>query len=472
MIKSDLAIWWIRRDLRLQDNPPLCAAAGQGRAIIPLFILDPEILRSRYHSDAGARRAFLLGGLRSLDADLRKRGGRLILREGRPLEVLGRILQETGAGLVYAAEDYSPYSLRRDAEIAGQLPLRLMQGVSIIPPAALLKADGRPYTVFTPFSRAWKAQTLPLSLDILSAPEKLSTPPDVGGEDIPDGAATETFVPGESAARNRLELFMRGPVFHYAESRDQLAAVGTSQLSPYFRFGMLSAREAFVIAQNAIRSAEENAPECRNVEKWIRELIWREFYISVLFHFPHVLGKEFSPTLRRVKWRKDAAQLRSWQQGSTGYPLVDAGMRELLGCGWMHNRARMMVASFLVKDLLIDWHEGESWFMRHLIDGDPAANNGGWQWAAGTGTDATPYFRIFNPVLQGRRFDPKGTYIRTWVPELERVPLRYVHSPWEMPVSDQWKAGCRIGKDYPAPIVDHAQARERALEAYQLTVDG
>ncbi len=238
-------------------------------------------------------------------------------------------------------------------------------------------------------------------------------------------------------------------------------------LSPYFRFGMLSTREALAVARSLAESAPAGSGGREGAEAWINELIWREFYINVLHHFPQVLETAFNPALRDIRWRHDPSQLRAWQQGETGFPVVDAGMRQLLAAGWMHNRARMIVASFLVKDLLINWQEGERWFMRHLVDGDHAANNGGWQWCAGVGTDAAPYFRIFNPALQSRRFDPEGVYIRRWVPELAEVPVRYIHEPHLMPTAVQQKAGCTIGKNYPAPIVDRKMTRERALAAYQ-----
>jgi len=241
---------------------------------------------------------------------------------------------------------------------------------------------------------------------------------------------------------------------------------GTSGLSPYLRFGMVSARQAAWAARQAEAWAK-NAAERQGAETWLNELIWREFYAAILYHFPYVRRMAFRQGLRNIPWRDDPAGFAAWADGRTGYPVVDAAMRQLNATGWMHNRARMIAASFFTKDLLIDWRQGERYFMQRLLDGDPASNNGGWQWTAGTGTDAAPYFRVFNPVLQGSKFDPHGAYVRRWVPELVDVPEAYIHSPWEMPADVQKQAGCWIGKDYPAPIVDHHQARQLVLAAYR-----
>lgn len=251
----------------------------------------------------------------------------------------------------------------------------------------------------------------------------------------------------------------------YADQRNRMDLDGTSRLSPYLRFGMLSTRQAAVTALQA-RSADQNERSHEGADTWLSELIWRDFYFSILLHFPQVLRRSFRSVYDGIAWRNNEEQFRAWCQGRTGYPVVDAAMRQLVQSGWMHNRARMIVASFLVKDLLIDWRWGEKWFMQQLVDGDPAANNGGWQWAAGTGTDAAPYFRIFNPVLQGKKFDPQGDYTRRWLPELANVPGKYLQEPWKMPREVQDKAGCVIGRDYPHPIVDHALARHSALAAY------
>jgi deoxyribodipyrimidine photo-lyase len=457
------ALWWIRRDLRLADNAALDAALRHG-AVVPVFILDPAAAGSRYHARAERRRAFLYAGLRTLDADLRARGSRLVVRAGRPLPALTRLMAETGAAGLFAEEDFSPYARRRDAAVQQALPLTLTRGLTVHHPASVHKAGGGPYTVFTPFSKAWRALRPPTPADLVPAPAQLpAVAPALASEPLPEALAPPGFPAGEAEARRRLERFLAGPVQGYAEARNWLGDDGTSGLSPYLRFGMLSARTAVVAALEAAGEA----PARRGAEAWLNELIWREFYMAVLSHFPGVLRAAFNPRLRAIPWRDAPEDLAAWQAGRTGYPVVDAAMRQLAQTGWMHNRGRMIVASFLVKDLLIDWRLGEQWFMDQLVDGDPAANNGGWQWTAGTGTDAAPYFRIFNPVLQGQKFDPAGRFIRRYVPELARVPDPYLHEPWKMPPLEQRLAGCLIGQDYPAPIVDRSRVKARTLAAYK-----
>jgi deoxyribodipyrimidine photo-lyase len=463
------AIWWVRRDLRLTDNQALDAALAHAEQVIPVFVLDPALLDSSYVGDK--RVAFLFGGLRQLDADLRARDSRLVVRHGEPLAELGAVLSEIGATRIFAEEDSSPYARRRDARVAEALPLGLTGGVTVHPAGTVLKADGAPYTVFTPFSRAWKALPLPSVRDLLDAPTRLPAVPDLSSLPIPDAPALPAAVPfplGEAEAQRRLADFVGGEepaIYRYAEGRNQLDLDGTSRLSPYLRFGMVSARQAVAKALAAAGTAS-GAQERKGAETWLNELIWREFFVHILYHFPQVRGSSFRTEYDRIAWENDAGAFAAWCEGRTGYPVVDAAMRQLVETGWMHNRARMIVASFLVKDLLIDWRWGERTFMQHLVDGDPAANNGGWQWTAGTGTDAAPYFRIFNPVLQGKKHDPDGHFVRRWLPELARVPDRYLHAPWEMPEDVQREAGCVVGQDYPAPIIDHAWARERTLAAY------
>ncbi|MGC9399474.1 MAG: cryptochrome/photolyase family protein [Anaerolineae bacterium] len=458
------ALWWIRRDLRLRDNPALAAALDHAERVIPVFVLDPALLNSHYVGEK--RLAFLLGGLRALDADLRERGSHLVLRRGDPAEALKAALHEAQAEAIFAQADVSPYARRRDDRVREHLPLRLTGGLTVHPPGAVRKQDGDPYTVYTWYSRTWKASPLPTAAELSAAPVALlPVPENVSGEAIPEEPtlpASVPFAPGEPEAHRRLEAFTAGPIAHYHERRDRLDLDGTSRLSPYLRFGMLSAREAVVAA----RKAGENGGG-QGAQTWLDELIWREFYAMILFHHPNVRQESFREQYRRIAWRNDAAAFEAWQAGRTGFPIVDAAMRQLQESGWMHNRARMIVASFLTKDLLIDWQWGERHFMQHLIDGDPAANNGGWQWSAGTGTDAAPYFRIFNPVTQGEKHDPQGAYIRHWVPELRNVPTDFIHRPWTMPGDVQQAAGCIIGEDYPAPIVDHKTARERTLAAYK-----
>ncbi len=456
-----LALWWIRRDLRLIDNAALSAALAEGFHVLPVFVLDPRLL-SR---PASRRKAFLVNGLRRLRQDLQDRGSDLLVRQGEPLDVLSGILVESGAVKIFAEEDYTTYARQRDRRVRQALPLELVLGATVHHPEMVVKPDGRPYTVFTPFSRVWKALPFPASPPD-RAPRSLGDGPRLAGEPFPEGDLPPGFPAAEEEANLRLQNFLDERVVAYAEDRNRLDLPGTSLLSPYLRFGMISARRAAWLTYQRIREAPD-AEGRRGAETFLNELIWREFYNAVLYHFPQVLEKAFQPALRAVSWRDAPEELRAWQAGLSGVPVVDACMRQLNSLGWMHNRGRMIAASYLVKDLLIDWREGERWFMRQLIDGDPAANNGGWQWTAGVGTDAAPYFRIFNPVSQGLRHDPQGDFVRRWLPELVRVPLEHLHEPWLMPADVQRASGCIIGRDYPAPLVDHREAKERTLAAYR-----
>jgi len=461
----DRAIWWIRRDLRLSDNQALAEALRQANTVIPVFILDPGLLSSDFVGPA--RLAFLFDGLRALETSLRERGSRLILREGDPFTVLSALCNENQVEGIFAEEDYSPYAIQRDEKIALNLPLQLVNGVTVYHPEMLCKANGEPYTVFTPFTRLWRS--LPAVASPLAAPDRLPTVPELQSLEIPtqpSHPSESTFRAGEPEAQKRLSNFINLPIFEYANTRNRMDLEGTSQLSPYLRLGMLSARQAAWAARQASDFAMTTTAR-EGVETWLNELIWREFYAAILYHFPFVRGTAFKEALRQIPWLNDPVALNAWKAGLTGYPVVDAAMRQLKATGWMHNRARMITASFLTKDLLIDWREGERFFMQQLLDGDPASNNGGWQWTAGTGTDAAPYFRVFNPILQGQKFDPQGNYVRRWVPELAQVPNKLLQSPWEMPLEMQKQVGCLVGRDYPAPIVDHAMARKRVLQAYK-----
>lgn len=459
------AVWWVRRDLRLSDNQALAEALRQANTVIPVFILDPKLLTSDFVGPA--RLAFLFDGLRALDSSLRNRGSRLIVREGDPLEVLTTLCHESLVEGIFAEEDYSPYARQRDEKIAFRLPLYLSTGVTVFPPQMLSKTNGEPYTVFTPFSRMWRS--LPATGSPLLAPEHLPEIPEIKSLEIPTQPVhpkTSPFKAGEQEAQKRLSRFTTDGIFEYADTRNRMELEGTSQVSPYLRLGMLSARQAVWAARKAIQATGTTTSR-ESVDSWLNELIWREFYATILYHFPFVRGNAFKADLRDIPWQDDPDGLAAWKAGLTGYPVVDAAMRQLNATGWMHNRARMITASFLTKDLLIDWREGERFFMQQLLDGDPASNNGGWQWTAGTGTDAAPYFRVFNPVLQGQKFDPQGDYVRRWVPELANIPIKYLHAPWETPPELQKQVGCVVGSDYPTPIVDHAMARKRVLLAYR-----
>ena len=451
-------IWWIRRDLRLTDNAALHSALEAG-SVLPVFILDPA-----FDSSSTRRKDFLYASLHSLDKDLRERGSYLLIRTGKPLDVLKKLIAEINAEAIFAEEDFTPYARKRDMEIEHHLPLRLVNGQTVHHPNAITKADGNPYTVYTPYSKSWKSK-LPPKLKLHLAPEKINTPFEIINEDIPSFNINPIFPAGEKEALVRLEEFTLTPfpspngrgagvrgIHTYSDDRNRMDLDGTSSLSPYIRFGMLGLRQAVSAAQQA--AAEKRGA---GAEVWLNELIWREFYIQILYHFPSVAKTAFKRSLTNIPWQNDVSAFETWKRGETGVPVVDAAMRQLKEIGWMHNRARMIVSSYLVKDLLIDWRWGEAWFMENLLDGDIASNNGGWQWTAGTGTDAAPYFRIFNPVLQSKKFDPHGDYIRKWVPELRSLSEKDIHAPWEKDIKI---------KGYPAqPIIE--RDKERTLRAYK-----
>lgn len=445
------SLWWIRRDLRLRDNAALHAGLQAG-AVIPVFILDPHLIART----PTRRQAFLFDGLRALRRDLEQRGARLIIRRGEPVEVLRLLLAETEAGTVFAEEDYTPYARKRDARAGRTVPLELISGQTVHHPEFIVKSDGTPYTVYTPYARRWK-NSLPAQIQLYPAPDRFPSAEYPPSDDLPQLPPSLGFRAGESEALRRLKNFSQTAIFEYQARRNRMDFDGTSSLSPYLRFGMLGMRQAVRTAQIAAGDPQ-NDEERRSADAWLNELIWREFYIQILYHFPRVSRTAFRPALANIPWRNNADEFKAWEEGRTGVPIVDAGMRQLSKSGWMHNRARMIAASYLVKDLLIDWHWGEAWFMENLLDGDPAANNGGWQWTAGTGTDAAPYFRIFNPVLQSQKFDPNGDYIRRWVPELAHLASREIHAPW--------KHGIKVAGYPEYPIMDHAVARKRTLRAY------
>lgn len=443
------SIWWIRRDLRLTDNPTLHSALEAGD-VIPVFILDPAFANLSVR-----RKNFLYAGLHALDKDLQNRGSHLIIRKGKPVEALRKLFEETKSQTIFAEEDFTPYARRRDSLIHKILPLQLVSGQTVHHPKTILKADGRPYTIYTPYSKIWKAHLSKTKL--LPEPERINTPAGIKSEVIPEFQVNSLFPAGEQEALVRLEEFLHKKIYSYADDRNRMDLDGTSSLSPYLRFGMLGLRQAVSAAKQAMSEGRSDESK-RNAEIWLNELIWREFYIQILYHFPHVSKKSFNASLANIPWRNNESEFSAWKNGFTGVPIVDASMRQLKETGWMHNRARMIVASFLVKDLLIDWRWGEAWFMENLLDGDPAANNGGWQWTAGTGTDAAPYFRIFNPVLQSTKFDPNGDYIRKWIPELSKLNAKEIHAPWNFDIKVT---------DYPEkPIVDRDVVKERTLKAY------
>lgn len=455
---------WFRNDLRLQDNTALDALVSRVDGWLPVFVLDPRLL-----ADPGAdapRTRFLLDCLGRLGRDLGKRGVPLVVRRGRPEEVLPKLMHETGATLLSFNEDVTPFARRRDAAVrrvverrGGEIVERLDRVV--FRASQIRSASGGPYSVYSPYRKTWWKHW---NLEPRLPDGPLRLPPPIPGfaddehhESRRSDADTqfgELPTGGSDAAKRRLDRFLASAVGRYHADRDRPDVDGTSRLSPYLRFGAISVRQCFARAEQAARA--EPAWQ-QGVDKWLDELVWRDFYSAVLEEHPRVLRESYRKEFEGLAWNDDPEAFDAWCEGRTGFPIVDAGMRQLRATGWMHNRVRMIVASFLTKDLLIDWREGERFFFRHLVDGDPASNNGGWQWAASTGTDAQPYFRIFNPVAQGKRWDPAGRYVRRWVPELRDVPDSHLHSP----------AGHGQRNSYPPPIIDHAERRKLALQRFK-----
>lgn len=468
-------IWWIRRDLRLDDNTALAGALAHAGEALPVFVLDDHLLASQRLR--GPRVAWMLDGLRALDADLRERGSSLIVRRGDPATELPRLCAEAGAGGVFFNRDTSPYAARRDETVSRALgaagfAVRAYHDATLRQPGELVSGRGTPYEVYSPFRRAWLSLPPPSALPLDPRPGAFVPAGAIASLPIPSPAelgcapvAAPTGAAGELNAAERLESFLAGPVSHYATHRDRLDLDGTSRLSPYLRWGMLGPRRCYWSAVRALEAAPDEAAR-RSVSMWIDELIWREFFAHILSAHPSSVRRNLRPAYDSLAWENRDDWLAAWTEGRTGYPVVDAAMRQMRATGWMHNRARMIVASFLCKDLLIDWRLGEAVFMRWLLDGDVANNVGNWQWAAGTGADAAPYFRVFNPTAQGQRFDPEGRYIRRWVPELAHTPTALIHTSERMTPAEQRQAGCLIGRDYPAAIVDHATQRRRALAMY------
>jgi deoxyribodipyrimidine photo-lyase len=448
------AVLWFRRDLRLHDHPALHHALERFDRVIPLFVVDEAILGGRWPSPN--RWWFLARSLEALERDLRSRGSRLVVVRGDPVELVPRISRESGAAAVIASRDHAPYGRARDEHVEAALrnagvAWRAGRGLLVHEPGDVRRDDGGAFRVFSPFHRRWLARPL---RPVLPAPERIPTPdvelpasgpPDfLLGHPAPSADLALLLEPGEGAARRRLETWARSDGLRdYDTGRDRLDQHGTSRLSQDLRWGTLSATEV----------VERCAGPGPGPARFRSELAWRDFYAHLLSDEPRVARESFRRELDEVGWETDEAVIDAWRDGRTGYPVVDAAMRQLRASGWMHNRARMIVASFLTKHLGVDWRVGEAHFMAHLVDGDPASNNGGWQWAASTGADPQPSFRIFNPTLQGRRHDANGDYVRRWVPELRDLAGGAVHEP---------PAGT-----YLPPIVDHAEARRRALAAHR-----
>lgn len=462
------AIVWLRQDLRLADNPALHAACASGRPLILLYVLDDET-PGRWRL-GGAPRWWLHRSLQALARDIAKLGGALVLRNGNATVELPRLVTETGAKAVYWNRCYEPFAIARDGKLKEQLSANgieahSFQGSLLHEPWSVNTKTGAPFKVFTPFWRT--CLTKGVSHAPRPAPKRLTAATcSVVSDSLDDwkllprgpnwAAGFETeWSPGEAGARVALAAFLGSRLGEYKDTRDQLGTNGTSRLSPHLHFGEISPLQVWSAAGDAA-----------GADKFLSEIGWREFSHLLLFHWPTLPDENWRSSFDAFPWREDEAALEAWRYGHTGYPLVDAAMRELWTTGYMHNRARMIAASFLVKHLLIDWRRGADWFWDTLLDADLANNSASWQWVAGCGADAAPYFRIFNPVAQGQRYDFDGAYVRRWVPELARLPDASIHCPWDASDAERAAAGVELGQTYPAPIVDHAAARARALAAF------
>jgi len=465
-------ITWFRRDLRLRDHAALATALqGQGN-VQPIFIFDTEIL-ARFSNPSDRRLSFLAATLCDMDATLKQRGGGMLVLHGKPVEIMPKLAAALKAPCIVSAEDFEPATIARDAAVKKALgsDVRFVQVLDHLmkSPRATVKEDGTAYKVFTPyFTKCWRPSIHDADLAEWevrdaeryadsAASRKAAREAGLKVVELHHGPAhvleqigydyREDNLWTVHDAPQRLKDFVKDHLAPYPTARDFMDRKGTSRLSPYLRHGLISIREC-------MRASMEHGYGA----KWISELAWREFYASILFHFPEVVEKEFQSQYRHLPWKRDEKMLAAFTEARTGYPVVDAAVRELLHTGWMHNRARMIVASFFTKHLLMDWRLGEEFFAQHLMDYELASNNGGWQWSASTGTDAQPYFRVFNPLLQSRKFDPSGEYIRHYLPELAQLSDKDIHAPWD---------SARPPANYPGPVVDHAAARARVLEVFK-----
>ena len=471
-------IVWFRQDLRLSDNPALAAAAATGRPVLPLYIFDEDSPGDWV--PGGAARWWLHHSLQAISDVLGRLGAPLVILSGRAEDILPRFATRVGASSVVWNRCYEPFAVARDTALKAALKGQGVEAESfnaslLFEPWEVTTKDGGPYRVFTPFWKACLARGMaPQPSPAPKALPPFAKPP--RGESLsslkllprkPDWAMGfgGRWTPGEAGAKARLSSFLSEALEDYREGRDRPDIEATSRLSPHLHWGEIGPRQVWHAIE--MRGLSDGRTRGGKVAaKFLSEVGWREFSYHLLFHFPGLPEENFRDAFNGFPWRRDAKRLRAWQRGLTGYPIVDAGMRELWATGWMHNRVRMIVASLLTKHLLIDWREGAHWFWDTLIDADLASNSASWQWVAGCGADAAPYFRIFNPILQGEKFDPKGGYVRRWVPELAALPDRFLNKPWEAPADALSAAGITLGQTYPKPIVDHTTARARALAAY------
>ena len=466
---SDAVIVWFRRDLRLRDNESLDAALRSlrsGEAIVPLYVTGGAA-----QAPGAASSAWLAASVRALDATLRSRGSRLVITDGPAHEALARASAEVRAERVYCTRHWTPDGLAeetavRDGLSSAGVGLHVNEGQLVMVPGTVLTREGRPYKVFTPFFREWSRVIAdmaassggPARQSALPAPARwpdcAPLPPSSGG------GIADLWTPGEAGARVRLSTFIADDIDGYARSHDRADLDATSRLSPHLAFGEVSVRN---VVSSAMKERGEGA------SAFVRQIAWRDFAYHVLHAFPGLPDTPLNARFARLPWREDALNADAWMSGLTGFPLVDAGMRELAQMGWMHNRARLLVGSFLSKDLLERWQIGERHFRERLVDADTALNAFNWQWVAGCGADAAPFFRIFNPAVQGAKVDPEGEYVRRWIPELAGLSARWIHRPWDAPAAELIRAGVRPGDTYPYRLVDHAAARGRALSAYRAT---
>jgi deoxyribodipyrimidine photo-lyase len=470
-------VLWFRSDLRLSDHAALAAAVRSGAPVLPLYIFDDA--SPMEWKMGGASRWWLAKSLVALSEDIAARGNRLILRRGDSEQELLRIVEEIGAGAVYFTRGYEPWAVSLETRLKSKfddtgVKFRRFGGRLLREPEDMRTSDGGFYKVYTPFSRAFLKDFVPAqpirpperiaSLSHAPKSERLSDwSLHPRKPDWSKGLAV-AWQPGEAGARRRLADFSRTALKSYAHDRDYPAKPGTSRLSPHLALGEIAPSACWHAAAHA---TGKNPAADRSLETFLKELVWREFSYNLLFHVSDLPDKPFRKEYATFPWRKDAKHLKAWQRGQTGYPIIDAGMRELWATGYMHNRVRMIAASFLIKHLMLPWQCGEQWFWDTLVDADLANNSANWQWVAGSGADAAPYFRVFNPVLQGEKFDPEGDYVRRWVPELARLPREIIHAPWKGEADTLASAGMKLGKSYPRPIVDHGEARARALAAYE-----
>lgn len=466
-------ILWLRNDLRIQDNAALAAALGVGKPVLPVYIWDEASFGA--WAPGGASKWWLHAALKHLNASFAEHGSTLVLRRGDSLATLKALICETGAEHVFWNRRYEPPVRGLDSMIKRALhtqgvDVRSFNSALLNEPHTVSTKTGQPYKVYTPYFKAVQPRTVeaPVAVDLSSiqSPSRLpeSEPLESLGllpkRDWYRGFEA-AWQPSEASAQDRLARFLKASVDAYDVDRDRPDVAGTSSLSPYLHFGQIGPRQIV----HALQQRTDLSKQGPFV--YLKEIYWREFAYNVLYHFPHTPDAPLQSHYADFPWKRDKELLRRWQRGQTGYPIIDAGMRQLWQTGWMHNRVRMIVSSLLVKHLLQDWKEGAEWFWDTLLDADLASNTLGWQWSGGCGADAAPYFRVFNPIIQGKKFDPEGSYVKRYVPELAKLPAKYIHEPWTAPNGILEYAGVALGKSYPRPVIEHSEGRARALEAFE-----